>query len=229
MALVLERRSIETGLPSVGISLTAGACQLRQCAQALGELLDRVVGEPQRRRRVMADIPGPERLIAAAISDPSEYYYHDGPPEEARSRAVLAALTAAGYTVVPAADLEHARELAAEQSRNFPRCLLIKPAREQDLYVGWSVDILGLVAMWTREEAIAAGCPPSKLNRADETGTSARDGYGHWDTDGVLVGRRGFLPRARLADYAAACTEGRLSDALGLLEPYDAKTPPSRH
>jgi len=145
----------------------------------------------------------------------------------------IAALAAAGYSVVPTAEYEDLDEIRASATGCFPRCVLIKPDRDRDLYIGWSNVVEGPVGMWTRAEALAEGCAPSRLRRVDETGTSQRrdpmssyDGVldGAWDDKGFVAEQRGWLPRARLAAYAIALFEDRNDDAWDLLEPFDDAT-----
>lgn len=172
----------------------------------------------------MADTPEAARLIAAALSGPSQE--GDGPPgPDIQALAVLAVLAANGYTVVPADELERLREIAAKYVKTFPRDLLIKPDPGRDLYVGWSVTDQAPVGTWTREEALAQGCAPSKLRRVDEIGTSSDLGYGGWETRRLLAARRGFLLRSNLAVYAAAYAADQTS-AVGLLEPSAAEEEP---
>ena len=77
----------------------------------------------------------------------------------------------------------------------------------------------------TREQAIADGCPPSRLRRADETGTSMKDDFGcGWDDGGLIAEQRGYLPRARIGDYATAYLLGRMDDAFDCLRPFEGAT-----
>jgi len=122
------------------------------------------------------------------------------------------------------AEYEKLLEIRAEHEGRFPRCLVVKPERDRDLYVGWSEVVEAPAGIWTRAEAIAEGCPPSRLRRADETGTSSHPGFYRWDSYGMIAEQRGWLPRARLADYATAYLEDRMEDCWDMLEPFDGET-----
>lgn len=135
----------------------------------------------------------------------------------------------AGPVTIGAAEYEQLLEIKAGAEGRFPRCLIVKPEPGRDLYVGWSEVCEMPAAMWTRAEALADGCPPSRLRRADETGTSSIPGFYRWDSGGMIAEQRGWLPRARLADYAAAYLDGRLSDCWDMLEPLDGETEVRRH
>lgn len=121
-------------------------------------------------------------------------------------------------------EYENLLEIKAQHEGRFPRCVIVKPERDRDLYVGWSEVCEMPAGMWTREEAIAEGCPPSRLRRADERGTSSLPGFYDWDSTGMVAEQRGYLPRARLADYATAWLDGRQGEAFGLLEPFEGET-----
>jgi hypothetical protein len=131
-----------------------------------------------------------------------------------------AAVSAEPTVTISVSEYEDLLEIKAATEGLFPRCLIVKPERDRDLYVGWS-EVCGMPAgMWTRAEAISEGCPPSRLRRADERGTSSLvPGVYDWDSPGMIAEQRGWLPRARLAEYATAWLEGRHGEALDLLEP----------
>lgn len=81
--------------------------------------------------------------------------------------------------------------------------------------------------MWagTRAEAIEDGCPPSRLRRADETGSSMRDSFGcTWDDNGLIAEQRGYLPRANIAAYVRAYMDDRMQEAFDQLEPFEGET-----
>lgn len=118
-------------------------------------------------------------------------------------------------------EYEQLLEIRAEHSGLFPRCLVVKAGRDRDLYVGWSEVSEGPVGIWTRAEAITAGCPPSRLRRADETGTSSVPGYYRWDDEGLIAEQRGWLKRDRLAAYAEAYLNGRKNEAWALLISFE--------
>ena len=142
-----------------------------------------------------------------------------------------------------AADLERARriavaleqenaqlaaELAEEKAAHDPRlrCLLVKTARDEGMYVGWSNSCEQPAGMWSRESAIAYGFPPSRLERADENGSSVANGYtsGHWDDPGFVAEQRGWLKRDRLAKYAVLWLDGHHDAAFDLLEPFEGES-----
>jgi hypothetical protein len=124
-------------------------------------------------------------------------------------------------------EVEHLRDkLAEETAMQNPRlrCLLIKAAPDRDLYVGWSGVCDAPTGAWTRAEAIAYGFPPSKLDHADQNGSSSHHGDGAWDDSGFVAEQRGWLTRDRLGDYALAWLDGRTDDAFDLLEPLDGES-----
>lgn len=139
---------------------------------------------------------------------------------------------AIGLYVQTAIELEDARralarlrdELAEEKASHNPRlrCLIVKPDRDRDLYVGWSNVCEMPAGAWTRAEALAYGFPPSRLDRADKTGTSSHGGDGSWDDAGFVAEQRGWLKRERLGDYAVAYLHGDREAAYALLEPFDS-------
>lgn len=131
--------------------------------------------------------------------------------------------------IAVALEQENARltdELAEEKARHDPRlrCLLVKAAPDQDLYVGWSNSVEAPAGAWTRETAIAYGFPPSRLDRADETGTSSLDGDGAWDDWGYIAEQRGTLRRDRLGEYAVKYLNGDEQAAFDLLEPFEGES-----
>lgn len=118
-------------------------------------------------------------------------------------------------------------ELAEEKAYRNPRlrCLLVKAARDRDLYVGWSNICEMPAGMWTREEALAYGFPRSRLDRADANGSSDLScGDGHWDDKGFIAEQRGWLRRDRVGDYAQRYLAGDQSAAFDLLEPFEGET-----
>jgi hypothetical protein len=128
------------------------------------------------------------------------------------------------------AELDAAKaELAEEKAKHDPRlrCLLVKAAPDQDLYIGWSNISERPSGAWTRAEALAYGFPPSRLNRADETGTSSQIGDGAWSDSGFIAEQRGWLRRDRLGDYAAVHLDGNREAAYALLEPFDDEPDPA--
>ena len=118
-----------------------------------------------------------------------------------------------------------AAELAEEKAAHDPRlrCLLIKAARDKDMYVGWSNSCEMPAGVWSRETALEYGFPPSRLDHVDENGSSATNGYtsGHWDDKGFIADQRGWLRRDRLGDYAIEYLHGDREAAYALLEPLE--------
>lgn len=116
-------------------------------------------------------------------------------------------------------------ELAEEKASNDPRlrCLIVKAAPDRDLYVGWSNVCDMPAGVWSRETAIEYGFPPSRLDRADATGTSSHIGDGAWDDKGFVAEQRGWLRRDRLGDYAVEYLHGDRQAAYALLEPFEGE------
>lgn len=140
-----------------------------------------------------------------------------------------------------AADLERARsiavaleqenakliaELAEEKASNDPRlrCLLVKATPDRDLYVGWSNSCDMPAGVWSREAALEYGFPASRLDRADENGSSSQIGDGHWNDNGWVAEQRGWLRRDRIGDYAVKYLNGDEQAAFGLLEPFEGES-----
>lgn len=135
--------------------------------------------------------------------------------------------------VIRRSEYEGLLEIKASAENQFPHRIVIKAAPDRDLYVGWSNVVEAPTWVGTRAQALEYGCPESRLRRADETGTSQRrdpmSSYtgpldGAWDDTGFIAEQRGFLPRARLGDYAVAYAEGRMEDCWDMLEPFDEET-----
>jgi hypothetical protein len=118
-------------------------------------------------------------------------------------------------------------ELAEVHAGQDPRlrCLLVKAAKDRDLYIGWSNMCEMPAGAWTRAEALAYGFPKSRLDRADQNGSSdLSHGDGHWDDAGFIAEQRGWLRRDRLGDYAQLWLADRQNEAFDLLEPFDGET-----
>jgi hypothetical protein len=119
-------------------------------------------------------------------------------------------------------------ELAELKASNNPRlrCLLVKAAPDKDMYVGWSNSCDMPAGVWSRETALEYGFPPSRLDRADENGSSATNGYtsGHWDDDGFVAEQRGWLRRDRIGEYAVEYLHGDREAAYRLLEPFEGES-----
>ncbi|MFI9824450.1 hypothetical protein ACIHFC_28960 [Streptomyces sp. NPDC052013] len=127
-------------------------------------------------------------------------------------------------------------ELAEEKARHDPRlrCLIVKAARDQDLYVGWSNVCEAPAGVWSKESALEYGFPASRLDRADQTGTSSLIGDGAWDDKGFIAEQRGWLRRDLIGDYAIEYLHGDRAAAYALLEPLDSDrtddpSPPARN
>jgi len=114
-------------------------------------------------------------------------------------------------------------ELAEERAAHDPRlrCLLVKADPDRDQYVGWSNTCDMPAGVWSRETALEYGFPPSRLDRADATGSSSRIGDGAWDDKGWVAEQRGWLRRDRIGDYAVEYLHGDREAAYRLLEPFD--------
>ena len=119
-------------------------------------------------------------------------------------------------------------ELAEVRAGQDPtlRCLIVKPDRDRDLYVGWSQNCDGPTGVWSRQTALEWGFPRTRLDRADANGSSATNGYtsGHWDDAGFVAEQRGWLKRERLGDYAQLYLAGNEDAAFDLLEPFEGET-----
>lgn len=123
-----------------------------------------------------------------------------------------------------AAEIRRLRaELAEEKAAHDPRLrgLLVKAAPDKDLYVQWSTvcDMPG--GVFSRETALDYGFPPSRLDHADEHGSSSRIGDGAWDDKGFVAEQRGWLRRELLGEYAVEYLHGDRVAAYALLEPFD--------
>ncbi|WP_327724346.1 hypothetical protein [Streptomyces europaeiscabiei] len=117
-------------------------------------------------------------------------------------------------------------ELAEVKAANDPRLrgLLVKAAPDKDLYVQWSTvcDMPG--GVFSRETALDYGFPRSKVDHADEHGSSSRLGDGAWDDKGWVAEQRGWLRRDRLGDYAVEYLTGDREAAFDLLVPFEGET-----
>ncbi|MGQ4358535.1 hypothetical protein [Streptomyces sp. SAS_272] len=114
--------------------------------------------------------------------------------------------------------------LAEQKASHDPRlrCLIIKTAPDRDQYVGWSNICEMPAGVWSREAALEYGFPPSRLDRADQTGTSSHIDDGAWDDPGFIAEQRGWLRRDLLGDYAVEYLLGDREAAYALLEPLDS-------
>ena len=120
-------------------------------------------------------------------------------------------------------------ELAETKAANDPRLrgLLVKAAPDKDLYVHWSTvcDMPG--GVFSRETALEYGFPRSKVDHADEHGSSSRLGDGAWNDKGWVAEQRGWLRRDLIGDYAVEYLHGDREAAYALLEPYDDEPAPA--
>ncbi|MFC8436392.1 hypothetical protein [Streptomyces sp. NPDC057253] len=116
-------------------------------------------------------------------------------------------------------------QLTEEKASHDPRlrCLIVKPDRDRDQYVGWSNVCEMPAGVWSRETALEYGFPASRLDRADQTGTSSHIGDGAWDDKGFIAEQRGWLRRELLGDYAIEYLLGDREAAYALLEPLDSE------
>lgn len=118
-------------------------------------------------------------------------------------------------------------ELAELKAANDPRlrCLIVKAAPDKDMYIGWSNICEMPAGVWSRETALEYGFPPSRLDRADENGSSDMScGDGHWSDPGFVAEQLGWLRRDRLGDYAVEYLNGDRQAAYALLEPFEGET-----
>ena len=121
---------------------------------------------------------------------------------------------------------------------------IIKAAKDRDLYMEYSTIVEAPTMIGTRAEILRellrshdprAGTPGVRLDRADETGTSALrdpastyDGPldGEWSDTGLIIEQRGWLPRDRFADFLDAYLVDE-DKAYALLDPFDDDAPES--
>jgi hypothetical protein len=99
---------------------------------------------------------------------------------------------------------------------------LIKPDPGRDLYVEWSTIVDAPIGHGTRAEWLGEGADPTRLDRADRTGTSAYRplDIGAWDDEELMVaeplGCQRILPRDHLIAYAQALYRRRVDDAYAM-------------
>lgn len=149
----------------------------------------------------------------------------------ARTTPIGAVTASPGILHVLLDEIDRLRdELAEEKALHDPRLrgLLVKAAKERDLYVQWSTvcDMPG--GVFSRETALEYGFPRSRLDHADTHGSSSRLGDGAWDDTGWVAEQRGWLRRDRIGDYAVEYLHGDRQAAYALLEPFDDETEASR-
>lgn len=156
------------------------------------------------------------------IAARAAHLYEYGDPTDTRT----AGWEELARTDVPAllAEVRRLRdELAETKALNDPRLrgLLVKAAPDKDQYVLWSTvcDMPG--GVFSRETALEYGFPRSKVDHADEHGSSSRIGDGAWDDKGWVAEQRGWLRRDLIGDYAVEYLHGDREAAFALLEPFD--------
>lgn len=111
---------------------------------------------------------------------------------------------------------------------------IIKVAPDVDLYMEWYSVVEAPTAVGARAEMLrylkpahdcpACQCNPAaeRLDRADRTGTSGLDGWGHdWDSSGLIYEQRGFLPRVRFAEFARRFLAEDEQGMIALLDPFE--------
>ena len=113
---------------------------------------------------------------------------------------------------------------------------IIKCAPDEDLYIEWSSIVEAPTAVGTRAEMLEylptgahENCPTCRCNpgaerleRADRTGTSGLDGWGcDWTSGGLIYQQRGYLPRARFAEFARRFLADDEASMVALLDPFD--------
>lgn len=117
--------------------------------------------------------------------------------------------------------------------------IVIKPIAEHDEYVYWSTITETPIACGDREEMLAelttewhrdhgADVPPTglsapekRLERADERGSSALDGFFRWDDDTLIFEQRGLLARKDLYRAALLLCDDREAEVWDLLTPFE--------
>lgn len=105
----------------------------------------------------------------------------------------------------------------------FGRGEVIKTARDADQYVYWSHITEGPKWIGPRAHALAAGCGPDPLDRADATGSSYLPGAPglRWEGNGLIAEQRGTLRRGLIAAYVTAWIDDKLTEAYSMLEAFD--------
>lgn len=118
--------------------------------------------------------------------------------------------------------------------------VIIKAAQDKDLYIEWSSIVEAPTFIGTRAEILPylrssrdrpGNAPEARLQRADETGSSAKrdpraPAYrgpldGAWDDNGLIYQQMGWLPRAKLAEFAEKLAADDEDGAVALLEPFE--------
>lgn len=107
---------------------------------------------------------------------------------------------------------------------------IIRVSPDEDLYLEWSSIVEAPTFVGTRTQLLVhlhrnyqpVETPEQRVDRTDETGSSGRDGWGcKWDATGEIYMQRGFLPRARMAEFARRLLADQNAEPTDLLEPFD--------
>lgn len=106
---------------------------------------------------------------------------------------------------------------------------LIKPERDEDLYVDWSTIVEAPVAWgpkWFLQEADPATYKDERFERADEYSTSALWFESYWEKQGYeIYMQQGTIPRSRLKELTEVLEIEGISDddprVLALLDPFE--------
>jgi hypothetical protein len=104
--------------------------------------------------------------------------------------------------------------------------LIVKVAPDSDLYIEWSMVADAPARAGTREEFLAEGEDPARLQRVDERGSSSYVGEYWWDDTLLIVqdlwGKRGYVGvrRSNLT---------KLAEQLDTTDPLDGITEALEH
>ncbi len=112
---------------------------------------------------------------------------------------------------------------------------IIKVSPDEDLYLEWWSVVEAPIRVGTRAELAAYLNEPRRgevwpteeeverrLRQADETGSSAHRPFGcTWGSRGEMYQQRGFLPRARMAEFARRLLDDIDAEPDGLLKPLE--------
>ena len=120
--------------------------------------------------------------------------------------------------------------------------VVIKPVPGIDEYVYWSTVVEAPIAWGSRAEMLddltvewrqdhgpdvppaGLSAPEKRLERADEYGSSALDGFFRWDDGSLIYEQRGLLARVDLYRAAVLLGEEREADVWDLLTPFEGET-----
>jgi hypothetical protein len=112
---------------------------------------------------------------------------------------------------------------------------IIKMDPDEDLYLEWSSVVEAPTFVGTRVEMATYLNEPRRgefwyteeqvealLQRADEHGSSAYRPFGcTWGSPGEMYQQQGFLPRARMGEFACRLLNDQDAEPDGLLEPLE--------